>query len=629
LSLRARLSLVFALVVLAPMLAGALLVATLVPRALDNQADARLIATRALAVSAVDGLCTRARLAAELVGREALQVSPAAAVADIVRRGLASYAVFAAPSGAIRAAGSLPGEGRPAAASLGDCENSAAYRAGSVIGSTVVLRSPAGRQVGLAGAAFPAASAIDAILRGADVGVTLAVGRRPVASTLPAAVARVVAAHPAQGSRPETVGGLLVLTAPLTAVGVTASVSAAAPSEGGLDLALAGLLVAGLGLAGVVGWMLARATVRPLEDLADAADRVASGDLDTRISVRGHGEVARLATAFNEMTRELRISIGEIRSSHSALRRTLDQFGETLSGTLDINRILVAVLDAAMTMTGAAAGAVYLSADGGLARLAARRGPSTFPLPGEVQPPVGETMRRDRIVAEIRGGRGATAVLLVAADPRSAAGFDEEHRDSVRTLAAHAAVAVANVRLHEEAQRLSTTDELTGLANFRAFQAVLAKEVERAARFGRPLGLLMADLDMFKSVNDSYGHQRGDEVLAEVARRISSCVREVDTVARYGGEEFAVVLPEADAAGAARTAERICRAVRAHPVQGAGEAPVAVTVSVGAAVYPVHGPDAAALVRTADRAMYAAKRAGRDRWRLEPISRIAPETAGR
>ncbi|MHB2024357.1 MAG: GGDEF domain-containing protein, partial [Mycobacteriales bacterium] len=157
----------------------------------------------------------------------------------------------------------------------------------------------------------------------------------------------------------------------------------------------------------------------------------------------------------------------------------------------------------------------------------------------------------------------------------------------------------------------------------------LAKEVERATRFDRPLAFLMIDIDRFKNVNDRFGHQRGDAVLAEVAQRISGCVREVDTVARYGGEEFAVVLPEADAAGAARTAERICRAMRAAPMSNEDAEPVAVTVSVGAAVFPAHGPTAATLLRSADRALYAAKAAGRDRWRLQPLAASVREPLDR
>jgi diguanylate cyclase (GGDEF)-like protein len=133
----------------------------------------------------------------------------------------------------------------------------------------------------------------------------------------------------------------------------------------------------------------------------------------------------------------------------------------------------------------------------------------------------------------------------------------------------------------------------------------------------------MLDLDHFKKVNDTLGHPRGDAVLVELAARLRAEVREVDTVARYGGEELVVILPETDEAGAAQAAERICDAVRRTPFGGPGEAPVAVTVSVGAAVIPAHGADAEDLLRRADEALYEAKRTGRDTWRVAAPSGAA------
>ncbi len=175
-----------------------------------------------------------------------------------------------------------------------------------------------------------------------------------------------------------------------------------------------------------------------------------------------------------------------------------------------------------------------------------------------------EPTARELISVPMRTSRGLLGVLTLydRADGRP---FDAGDLQTIRTFAGQAAVAVDNVLLHQEAQRLSVTDGLTGLGNYRSFQATLTREIERASRFGRPLGLLMLDLDHFKKVNDTHGHQVGDDVLVEVAAAGAAQVREVDTVARYGGEEFVVILPETDAEGAGCTAERICAAVRAQP----------------------------------------------------------------
>ncbi|WP_267595912.1 GGDEF domain-containing protein [Carbonactinospora thermoautotrophica] len=181
-------------------------------------------------------------------------------------------------------------------------------------------------------------------------------------------------------------------------------------------------------------------------------------------------------------------------------------------------------------------------------------------------------------------------------------------------------------RSRDELERLSVTDPLTGVWNYRYLQMALEREVERATRFGRPLSILMLDLDGFSEINRRFGHQRGGAVLREFAQRVELETRQVDTLARYGGEEFVLILPETPADGAANVAERICYAVRKHPFGGSGEEPLHLTVSIGAAVYPFDGDHAATLLRTADQALYAAKQAGRDRWCLAGREPVGPTT---
>ena len=148
---------------------------------------------------------------------------------------------------------------------------------------------------------------------------------------------------------------------------------------------------------------------------------------------------------------------------------------------------------------------------------------------------------------------------------RSGEPFTREEEELLEYLAGQAVVSIENASLHETVERQAVTDDLTGLANMRAFTSILDRELERSRRFETPLGLVMIDIDDFKRVNDTYGHQQGDEVLAQVAGVLRGLSRDLDAPARYGGEELAVVLPQTDAEGAALLAERMREARRGSP----------------------------------------------------------------
>ncbi len=164
----------------------------------------------------------------------------------------------------------------------------------------------------------------------------------------------------------------------------------------------------------------------------------------------------------------------------------------------------------------------------------------------------------------------------------------------------------------EALRRLATRDQLTGLLNRREFDRILAEEEERWQRFGHPVALVLIDIDRFKSINDTHGHQIGDGVLREVARRLAESVRSVDRVARFGGEEFALIVMESDADAALETARRACRAIEREPILGRDTLPLNVTVSAGSASLPTDAKSGELLVAAADRALYAAKAAGRN-----------------
>jgi two-component system cell cycle response regulator len=256
---------------------------------------------------------------------------------------------------------------------------------------------------------------------------------------------------------------------------------------------------------------------------------------------------------------------------------------------------------------------VVVAADGAaaLARIAEHR-PDAILLAGDDAPAVLDRLRADEQLA-------AVPVIMLTGDPDVlrhgaqdylAAPYDPAELDArvmaaLRVKALHDQLVEANRRLAEQAM----TDDLTGLANRRHGAHALDRAVSLAVRHGHALALARIDVDRFKTINDTHGHQAGDEVLADVARRLAGSVRGGDELARWGGDEFVAILPATDRAGALRAAERMRAAVAAAPVDVRGlEVPV--TISVGWAHWVGDTPDD--LLARADRALYQAKDLGRD-----------------
>jgi diguanylate cyclase (GGDEF)-like protein len=223
----------------------------------------------------------------------------------------------------------------------------------------------------------------------------------------------------------------------------------------------------------------------------------------------------------------------------------------------------------------------------------------------------------DPWLARLLPGAANLVVVPLSAEGRSLGALVVEHTGGHRIQrrvvtglersASYAALALRNAWLLEQVQRLAATDGLTKIANRRTFEATLEREVARATRSAEHVSLVMVDIDHFKGLNDTHGHQAGDEVLRNVAASLSCECRDFDTPARYGGEEFAVILPGCGPDEALDIAERLRRAV------GAAPSIVPITASAGVATYPSHAGDADTLVRAADEALYRSKHAGRDR----------------
>jgi len=183
----------------------------------------------------------------------------------------------------------------------------------------------------------------------------------------------------------------------------------------------------------------------------------------------------------------------------------------------------------------------------------------------------------------------------------------------VLAVSEHLSLALANLKLRETLRMQAVRDSLTGLYNRRHMEHALEREVLRAARNRRTVGLIMLDLDHFKRVNDSHGHEVGDLLLRSVGEFLQANVRAEDIACRYGGEEFVVMLPEATLAMTRSRAEQLWKGIQGLTVNVRGALLRPLTTSVGVAAFPEHGRSLAELMRAADTALYAAKGQGRDR----------------
>jgi diguanylate cyclase (GGDEF)-like protein len=226
--------------------------------------------------------------------------------------------------------------------------------------------------------------------------------------------------------------------------------------------------------------------------------------------------------------------------------------------------------------------------------------------------------RAEVALLEAEGHRGLVMLPLVASGvsiglvelfSKERIDLDHDRLDLARTIANEAAIALENARLYDEARALADRDPLTGFFNHRYLHERFGQEAVRARRSHRPLSLLMLDLDDFKLVNDTFGHQLGDDVLRWTAELIRSTLRTSDVPARYGGDEFAILLPESDHDEAAAAAARLTDAFATSPFSRDGRLTVPIGVSIGCATFPADGRTAAELIAVADAGLYRMKRA--------------------
>lgn len=324
---------------------------------------------------------------------------------------------------------------------------------------------------------------------------------------------------------------------------------------------------------------------------------------------------ARAESAAIRLNRELRASVEELERLDRD-NRALSAMRDELQGCQSVAEIAGVAERFSVAVLGCSCGMLCLQDDAQDAlRVAHRWGRPMEPCctdPG-APPPCGMDCVSLPLTAL---GEPLGLLRLFLADhpaPPPAGAAEARRRERLASaLAMPLALAIANVRMRDRLREQAMRDPLTGLFNRRHMDEVLERECRRAARRDLGMVVFVVDIDQFKRINDGFGHQAGDQVIREVARCLESAVRREDYAFRYGGDEFVLLLADTGADAMGARAECILQAVRRLRPAWKGAQPGLVTVSIGAAAFPVHGRTPAALLQAADAALYLAKQAGRD-----------------
>lgn len=390
-------------------------------------------------------------------------------------------------------------------------------------------------------------------------------------------------------------------------------------------------------LLSAIGMIMAHFLVTlPLRRLTEAAQSIAAGAYDKRVLVSSQDELGVMAGTFNRMAE----AIGEKTSKIAAL----NEIAVKITSLRSLRELLDEVMRRGMELSGVQAACIgfynqenhrfeeriteglpsnyTMSAcfgGGGLAEHTFMSG--TFILSSDRHESPYKLSDQDRqegikcfVCLPLTSHTSRLGVMSFYRKDRDF--FLPDEIEILITFSHFAAGAIENARLYEKTQNLAVTDKLTELPNRRLFDERLAEEINNAERQGKPLSLLMLDIDDFKRINDTHGHIAGDKVLQTLGHALLGQLWKVDLAARYGGEEFAVILPHTDASAALNVAERISRSIATTAIPLPNGRKIGATVSIGIACFPRCGETGESLIEHADQALYTAKKEGKNRVRL-------------
>ncbi|MEO8198522.1 MAG: diguanylate cyclase [Thermoanaerobaculia bacterium] len=425
---------------------------------------------------------------------------------------------------------------------------------------------------------------------------------------------------------------LLATGAPVAVAGLASALAIYGRPETMRLTLIVGLTAAAL-LALMFAFGLASRLSSSIRSIARVTKALAAGDLAQRVRLSSNDELGRMAASFDVMADRL------ARRDHAAAR--LHELSQVLQTATDFDEAIAIFERLTPVLLVGGSGALYIiSASRDDLELRSRFGPSKHDLQQQTAPSDCWALRRGhsylvpdvdrKLVCEHVGGRdgglypyaclplvtqGETVGLLhVSFSIEALADLPLDKREEeLEAIATTIALALGNLSLRERLKSQSVRDGLTGLYNRRFLEEALPREIERCRRRNLPLTVVMADLDHFKNLNDTWGHEAGDLAIQKFAEAARHHFRNEDLLCRYGGEEFCFVLPECSPEDARARAEALIAAQRASLVRFGRDSIGPVTTSIGLVSFPSQAADSAALVRLADAALYRAKLEGRDR----------------